>query len=1110
MHNLIKGFLPSLPRTHTSYKKRTPTSLAALHRIGEGFEELPRRICPTVDFMNLMVGGVPVDVVDLGVAPSGEIRILANHQDQAVLFRTDAARTSMSHEFLVNLGTKTTGTGISSDGSGISAYSTTPGSVGFGEGVLYAVADLQNPIGTGFIGSFKDSPALDVSNSHVLVGAADGGRIFYRWDVTGGIQNVATGLVSVGTATSDDGTVLVGSAIASPGNSQALVVSQSTPIFLPDPFQVASLALKTSPNGQHAVGFVSWFDFNTFETVQQVAVWKNISDPSQTELVLLTNPDGSPLEGEALDVTNDLVVVGEDTGDNEGFIWHPSFNGVDSPFVGAPSFDVWAAAQPGGVTFGSATTSVRAVVEDAANDQLLFAASGSARLVMAENPFNVDEPPEEPLLVALGSEVEVVGVTRLGDGTALLVGNTFNNNTQTNEAVLFTVSADGSSVNSTTLGSLGGDTFATGISHNGEFISGYSVSALSEGLGEGAVWEVGNPGVATGVGFLGTANQSPAFYVSNGGVVVGDADGGRVAYTWDQSDGIQGLTSTSTASAATAISDTSNIVVGFAQNTLSTPQAAIWSDGSFAFLEDPFQFSSIANDVSSDGSFIGGSVSFFDFNTFETVEQAAVWNGTELTLLADVNGDAFAGDVLGVSANGYAVGESDLGGFIWHESFTGIRLFDEWLLAEFGLVLPTPILAINDVFFDGVNLNFAVEGSAYFVSAPVSDGGDEVPEPTHVGTDEADVFHISTTQPNEFIYVTALGGPDNVNLHVRHADAQIILDLGGTRDQSPLDENTYHLDVRAPGAVVEIIGGLQKDTGRVHLRNADGIDLDIQLLDGSNLLSVVSTQSQAVNAEIAGGKGADSIRTYIRDSQAGTWSFSTGEGNDNIRLITWSSSDSHFGADIGGGANRFMANIVNSANTSMAIHAEHGNNRISENLWNSPMAGLIAQAGNGNNRFSASAWHSDQAVLAFQAGDGDNWSHQRFWKSDNASLIGVFGDGDNVTRSSVFRSDHLEVFYEFGDGDNRHRGVHYRSDALDIVLTTGVGENRVTNVFSRSSGNYTFVPGSENTDLRLRQWRSNVNLDELTEIPQNVESPRDAFDRFWEEFATEPFPGLFD
>jgi Ca2+-binding RTX toxin-like protein len=109
-------------------------------------------------------------------------------------------------------------------------------------------------------------------------------------------------------------------------------------------------------------------------------------------------------------------------------------------------------------------------------------------------------------------------------------------------------------------------------------------------------------------------------------------------------------------------------------------------------------------------------------------DQAAVWVGGVLTGLTEADGDPFYGVVWGVTDNGYAVGETYAGaGFIWHESFAEPRLFDEWLLTEYGVTLLTPSSRVEAAYFDGTNLNFAVWGSAYYVSVPVE--GEPPPEP---------------------------------------------------------------------------------------------------------------------------------------------------------------------------------------------------------------------------------------------------------------------------------------------------------------------------------------------------------------------------------------------
>ncbi len=671
-------------------------------------------------------------------------------------------------EFYGPGGISITGTRMSSNSGWGAAYGLTPGSVGLGEGLVVDLATGQIHQ-VGHLGSINQSPAFGVSNSGVATGDADGARKAYTWSQTNGIQGLSSPDAAIGRAISDGGTRQAGFALNGIGTAQAAQWINGGFSFLDDPFLIESFANGIAPDGQNSAGYVSRFNFANFETEQLLAGWD-----STGSLSLFSDVLGNDAFGSWNSLTN-------------GF-YGGSFNDVGlvfDPLDGyVRSFDDWALSKHG-LTFGSPTRSVNDVFWDGSDYH--FALEGSGRYVRApDGAAAVPEPASwmlfsmgilivgigagwkrraelwskltiwtrkvrpnfvmrilltvlslgllsdyaqaGPIFVDLGSENDVVGVTRLGDGTALLVGNTFNTTTQTNEAVLFTVSSDGSTVSSTTLGSLGGDTFATGISHNGQFISGYSVSPLSQGLGEGAVWEVENPGVAQGVGFLGSFNQSPAFHVSNDGVAAGHADGARDAFTWSQNGGIQAIPDQPTLAAAAAISDAGNVVVGLAQNGVGTTQAAVWNDGAFSFLEDPFQVSSLAVDVSSDGDFVGGFVSFFDFTVFETVQQAAVWENGVLTLLTDENGDPFEGMVNGVSSNGYAVGESELGGFIWHESFGGVRLFEEWSLTEHGLTFPTPISAVNDIYFDGTDLNFALDGSAYYAQTPAQSTA--VPEPS--------------------------------------------------------------------------------------------------------------------------------------------------------------------------------------------------------------------------------------------------------------------------------------------------------------------------------------------------------------------------------------------
>ena len=336
-----------------------------------------------------------------------------------------------------------------------------------------------------------------------------------------------------------------------------------------------------------------------------------------------------------------------------------------------------------------------------------------------------------PFYVDLGPQNEVLGVTRLADGTALLVGSGVDSG-GTRRPALYTVAPDGLSFSVAYLSGPASSILLSGISQNGDYISG-SGNTGGGNTFQGLVWRRNELSDPETVGFLPAFPETFAFDVSNTGVAVGVADGGFTAFHWSSSDGISAYSLPSEGAAATAITADGRLAVGFQTNSLGAVQASLWTDGGQVFLEDPFKINSRTDDVVfvGDEVFVGGQVSSFDFETFSTVEQAAVWLDGDLTLLTDAENDPFEGRVLGVTTNGFAVGESALGAFIWNESFGHVRLFDEWLLTEFGMVLPTPALALKDAYFDGVNINFAVKGSAYFVSVPLGSGAENaVPEPT--------------------------------------------------------------------------------------------------------------------------------------------------------------------------------------------------------------------------------------------------------------------------------------------------------------------------------------------------------------------------------------------
>ena len=214
----------------------------------------------------------------------------------------------------------------------------------------------------------------------------------------------------------------------------------------------------------------------------------------------------------------------------------------------------------------------------------------------------------------------------------------------------------------------------------------------------------------------------------------------------------------------------------------------------------------------------------------EAVTKPPAWVGiseTDAVLLpplTDDLGNPFDGEVYAVSDNGYAVGRAnaynpDAGqkGFIWHESFAGVRLFDEWLFAEYGIQLPTPSVAINDVFFDGLNLSFAILGSAYFVTVPPKDPTCQPPGPS---------FDV-----NRDGFVTAL----DVLLVINDINAK------GTRSLSPCYFNEF-----PNGPFVHV--------------NADGFASPADVLDTINYIN-----SQIVSGRSEGEAAATLIRAALVD-----------------------------------------------------------------------------------------------------------------------------------------------------------------------------------------------------------------------------------------------------
>ena len=152
-----------------------------------------------------------------------------------------------------------------------------------------------------------------------------------------------------------------------------------------------------------------------------------------------------------------------------------------------------------------------------------------------------------PLVIDFGEGFYANGVTRLNDGTGLIVGEYIDPQTGQRDGRLYTIAPDGSSFNYTTLGSLGGSTGAFDISPNGQYIAGYSVSPTSDPryTGEATIWRLQAPETAIGIGYVlnpgAPINESTAVSVSNNGVTVGHSNGGLIPFRWEETVGMQAL-----------------------------------------------------------------------------------------------------------------------------------------------------------------------------------------------------------------------------------------------------------------------------------------------------------------------------------------------------------------------------------------------------------------------------------------------------------------------------------------------------------------------------------------------------------------------------------------
>ena len=730
-----------------------------------GVERLEQRVCLAATVWSF---GAELDVVGVGLQEDGDRVLVGNRLNassgfsEGVVFEIDPVNGAVVESVLGSFGEETFVTAVSPNGqyvTGTSFYTDgTPGS-----GYLVDLADPGVLTATGGLGPVPESFGFDVSNSGTVVGTTHGLGVPYSWSASAGIVGLTPPNGGGARGISETG-VIVGSVTTGINEFAAAIFENGTQTLLSTKEGVNSIANDVSPNGEYVGGSISFEDLTLFKTVTQAVVWVD------GRLSRLQNSDGTLFDGKVAGVSDNGYAVGEDS-DGHGFIWHASFAGVrrfdewlltehettlptavnivtDVLFDGE---ELHFAANGGGYL-------ISAKIADASpfpyhNKSLRYDVNGDGTVAPLDvliviNALNrvggsYELPASRPIRDAfldvnrdghvspidalqtinqlnrvnvptarifdLGAGVELLGATKLDNGNSLLAGNRLNPTTGFSEGFVFHINTSTGAVTEALVGSFGENTTLTSISPNGVYLSGYSRVAPGTPF-EGFRAEVANPLVLSGTGGLGEIPESFAADVSNDGVVVGTTHGLLVAYRWEPSTGIVALTEPNGGGAG-GISN-AGVIAGTAITGPVQFNATLWQGGNQEFLETPEGVSSAAADISPNGEYIGGAVTFFeDLALFEFVDQAAVWFNGELTRLEDADGNIFQGVVRGVSDNGFAVGHSSDGrGFIWHESFGGVRLFDEWLLTEFGITVPTPVAVVWDVYFDGSHLNFAVSG----------------------------------------------------------------------------------------------------------------------------------------------------------------------------------------------------------------------------------------------------------------------------------------------------------------------------------------------------------------------------------------------------------------
>ena len=334
--------------------------------------------------------GTDFQFSDIGGFTSNGVNAVGNGDGMARLVQIAPGGAFSSSE-LLGVHDTTSANGISFDGSRIAGTSLSS-DFSIIEATTWLSSAPSSVLGLGFGGSLSTLSEGLGASSDFVVGSNSGASDAFMWS---SLDNQFDILPDSGASSaadiSQDGNIVVGSSTDFGAVAGAVYWDDSGINQLDDPFGRAGVANAISPSAMHIGGNLEFFDPGTFETGTQAAVW---SGNSFAALTLLEELDGAGNLTSLLGTVNDVSASGYAVGagdDGTAFIWHPTFDGINSQFLGAQDFDDWLLTETG-ITLDTMSISLAGISEDLFTGDLHFAVNGSTPSIVTVRSNSVPEP----------------------------------------------------------------------------------------------------------------------------------------------------------------------------------------------------------------------------------------------------------------------------------------------------------------------------------------------------------------------------------------------------------------------------------------------------------------------------------------------------------------------------------------------------------------------------------------------------------------------------------------------------------------------------------------------------------------------------------------------